>query len=156
MTFVSATPAQGSYDSATGLWTVGSLASGSNVNLHLYARYTGGYSGQPIVNTASVDSFGQADSVPANDSASATITPKTADLRVQISVSDSGPEEFQAIAYTVKVKNQGPAALATGVVISDVLPAGSAMPPSAPPRAAMPAAQACGPWGIWPAAWKPC
>ena len=45
------------------------------------------------------------------------------DLQVTKTVSDTTPDEGQAVTYTVSVKNGGPAAV-TGVVIQDILPAG--------------------------------
>jgi hypothetical protein len=37
LTFVSSTPSQGTYDSATGLWTVGSIANGATATLQIVA-----------------------------------------------------------------------------------------------------------------------
>jgi uncharacterized repeat protein (TIGR01451 family) len=51
LTFVSATAAQGAYDSQTGIWEVGSVNNGANTTLQIAALVTGG---DPIKNTAQV------------------------------------------------------------------------------------------------------
>lgn len=40
LAYVSSTPSSGSYDSATGIWTVGTLASGTNAKLNITAKVT--------------------------------------------------------------------------------------------------------------------
>ena len=40
LTFVSATPSTGSYNSGTGVWTVGNLANGASASLSLVATVT--------------------------------------------------------------------------------------------------------------------
>lgn len=70
-TFVSSSPSTGSYNSATGVWTVGTLADGASATLAITAlvRPTGTY-----LNSANVSSD-NTDPVPGNNSASAGATP---------------------------------------------------------------------------------
>jgi uncharacterized repeat protein (TIGR01451 family) len=69
---ITSTPGQGSYDPATGLWTVGSLAPAGSASLVLTARVTarGG-----LTASATLVSLDQFDSTAADDSAAVVITP---------------------------------------------------------------------------------
>jgi Domain of unknown function DUF11 len=71
LTFVSATPSQGTYSAATGAWTVGTLANGANVTLQIQATVAGS---SAMSNTATVTASGT-DPVPSNNSATVTVTP---------------------------------------------------------------------------------
>ena len=127
LTFVSASPTA-AYNSATGVWTVGSLASGDSSMLQLVARVenTG-----DKTNTAEVTALEQFDinSQPGNgvasenDQASVTITPASADLSITKSVDDASPNVGQTITYTVTVNNAGPD-VAENVMVRDTLPSG--------------------------------
>lgn len=70
LTFVSATPSQGTYNSTTGIWSVGNLSSGSSVTLQLVA--TGTTAGS-IPNTAQITALDQSDPNPDNDQAGAEV-----------------------------------------------------------------------------------
>ena len=120
LTFVSATPSQGTYDGMTGLWTVGTLASGAAATLPIQARVD---SPDARFNAASVSHADQFDPNPGNNRAGALEVPQRADLAVGKSVSDPTPNVGDTITYTVRVTNNGPDA-ATGVTVQDVLPAG--------------------------------
>jgi uncharacterized repeat protein (TIGR01451 family) len=79
LTFVSSTPSQGSYNSATGLWTVGPINSSASATLTITATVTG--TGTKTL-TASVAASDQADpdSTPGNsasedDRAQVSVTP---------------------------------------------------------------------------------
>jgi uncharacterized repeat protein (TIGR01451 family)/fimbrial isopeptide formation D2 family protein len=79
-TFVSATPSQGTYNSSTGFWTVGSLNKSSNATLQIVARVN---ASGVYANTAQVSAANETDpdSTPNNNNASeddqqsVTITP---------------------------------------------------------------------------------
>jgi len=81
LTFVSSTPSQGTYDNTTGIWTVGTLNSGSSVNLQVTATVS---STVVSTNTAQVNAANQfdIDSTPGNsiatedDQSSVTINPQ--------------------------------------------------------------------------------
>jgi uncharacterized repeat protein (TIGR01451 family) len=128
MTFVSATPSVGTYNNTTGVWTVGSLASGANATLAITAT-TNAIGAK--TNTAEVAASGQfdPDSTPGNnqaaedDQASVTVTPTVSDLSVVKTVNQAGTPFGQNAIFTVTVANAGPDA-ATGVQVTDLLPAG--------------------------------
>src|SRR5262249_17250139 len=68
LTFVSATPSQGTYDSLTGLWTVGTVTGRAAPTLQILARVD---SPDPVTNTASVNHADQFDPASGNNTASA-------------------------------------------------------------------------------------
>jgi hypothetical protein len=68
LTFVSATPAQGTYSSGTGVWNVGALASGASTTLSIVATVT---TTGPVANTARKTAQNEPDPNPVNDVSSA-------------------------------------------------------------------------------------
>src|SRR5262249_52262808 len=76
---VSATPSQGTYDSTTGLWTVGDVARGQVLTLQVVALVV---SPDVQTNTAAVAFANERDPDLSNNQASATETPQLADLSV--------------------------------------------------------------------------
>jgi uncharacterized repeat protein (TIGR01451 family) len=123
VTYASDTPSQGSYESATGLWTVGSIAAADSATLAIAATVDPGTAGATITNSASVTAADQGDPVSANNADSVAIVVPSVDLEMAKAVSDSTPDEGDSIVYSVTVRNLGPDG-ATGVEITDVLPAG--------------------------------
>jgi sortase (surface protein transpeptidase) len=71
LTFVSATPGQGTYTSGTGAWNIGSIASGASTTLTVMARVT---TTGPVTNTASRTFQNEPDPNSINDVSSAVIT----------------------------------------------------------------------------------
>lgn len=136
MTFVSSTPSQGSYDSGTGVWTVGSVANGGTATLQILASVD---SSGTITNTAEVTASDQADpdSTPNNnvaaedDQDSAGLTGSIADLSLTKTVDSASPNVGDNITFTLTAANAGPDS-ATNVVITDVLPAGLTFVSSTP------------------------
>ncbi|MEI8306987.1 MAG: DUF11 domain-containing protein, partial [Chloroflexales bacterium] len=128
LTFVSDTPSQGSYDAASGVWTVGTLPVSTTTTLLIHARVTGV---GPYTNTAQVSASDQhdPDSTPGNgnpsedDQASVILTPQVADLSVRKTVDNPTPNVGDIVTFTIAVANAGPSN-ATGVAISEPLPAG--------------------------------
>jgi uncharacterized repeat protein (TIGR01451 family) len=120
LSFVSATPSQGTYASATGVWDVGTVTTGSPQTLQLLAKVV---SPSAQTNTASASHADQLDPNAGNNAASATETPKQADLGLAKTISDSTPNVGDTVTFTVTLSNGGPGA-ATGVQVSDLLPAG--------------------------------
>ncbi|MFN2465389.1 MAG: hypothetical protein ABR598_03885, partial [Candidatus Dormibacteria bacterium] len=120
LTFVSATPSQGTYTSATGAWNVGALANGAGATLQLVATVT-----TPGVhtNTATKTGEDQPDPNPGNDSASASVNALQADMAVTKTVDNATPTVGQNVTFTVTATNNGPND-ASGVVLTDLLPAG--------------------------------
>ena len=109
-----------SYDSATGLWTIGDLDAGSSITLIIRARVDAGASAQaqPIINNATISAVDQTDSNPANNDDDAQITVNGLDLRLEKIVNNAFPQEGDTIIYTLRVTNLG-AANATGVQVTD-------------------------------------
>src|SRR5262249_30789830 len=120
LALVSATPGLGSYDGATGAWTVGALANGARATLLLAARVT---APGPRTNTAAVSAADQFDPDSGNNSASATETPQLAELALAKTVSNPAPNVGDTITFTVTLANRG-ADAATNVTVQDLLPAG--------------------------------
>jgi len=74
LTFVSANPGT-AYTSATGVWSVGTLANGASTTLVLVATASGAV-GTAVTNTASVSRSDQSDPNTGNNSASVVVTPR--------------------------------------------------------------------------------
>jgi uncharacterized repeat protein (TIGR01451 family) len=118
-TFVSAIPAS-AYDSGTGAWTIGSLASGASTSLTITATVNpcGNY-----LNTATIGGE-QNDPNPDNNSDDACTTPvPQADLAIVKTVDNATPNVGSQVTFTLLANNHGPSD-ATGVSVADPLPDG--------------------------------
>jgi uncharacterized repeat protein (TIGR01451 family) len=111
------------------VWTVGTLAPNTSATLtipatRLIASFT--------VNVAEVTASDQSDpdSTPGNnvvgedDQASVTVPSQSVDLAVAKSVNNPTPSVGQTVTFTIAVTNTSTSFIATGVGISDALPAG--------------------------------
>ncbi|MFT5580832.1 MAG: putative repeat protein (TIGR01451 family)/gliding motility-associated-like protein [Psychromonas sp.] len=119
-TFVNAVPSIGTYSNVTGLWTVGSINSGSGASLTITASVnaTGDYS-----NTAYVEGD-EGDPNPPNNASAITLTPvPQSDLTLSKSVNNSTPDVGSNVIFAIAISNNGPSA-ATGVSVMDTIPAG--------------------------------
>ena len=83
VTFVSATPSQGTYDGTTGIWTVGTVTTAAPLTLALEAVVV---SPRRQVNTARIFHSDQYDPDNGNNAATATVTPQQADLALSKTV----------------------------------------------------------------------
>ena len=132
LSFVSATPSKGVYDSGTGLWTVGTVTTTTPQTLQLSAVVV---SPKRQRNEARILTADQADPVEGNNKARATETPQQADLELKKTVSNRAPNVGDTITFTVTLTNKGPDS-ATNVGVFDQLPAGlsfvSAIPSKEP------------------------
>lgn len=119
---------QGSYDPASGRWSVGSVPAGGAATLRITARVL---SFARIVNTAEVTRSDQPDpdSTPGNndptedDQSSAALDPQSADLSLTKRASTTRPSLGGEVTFTIELLNSGPA-VATGVRVTERLPEG--------------------------------
>ncbi len=120
LTYVSNTASQGSFDSTTGIWTLGALANGASATLtmHVSVVTAGDYT-----NTASVTHADQYDPNSANNQASASLSTRVADIAVAKTADHATPAVGTDVTFTVTASNGGPDD-ATQLVIHDPLPAG--------------------------------
>ncbi len=121
LTFVSSA-GSGSYNNASGLWNIGALNTGTTATLTLTVTVNVGTSGA-LTNTATLSAVSPTDVVPANNSASVTLSVGGADLALSKSVSKSIVTSGEDVAFTLSLRNYGPLD-AANVVIKDLLPAG--------------------------------
>ena len=130
LTYVSDTGG-GAYDNTTGVWTIGSLASGANTTLQITAlvNATGPYDNVAELTAATSDDL---DSTPGNndptedDQDNALITPAVqADLSLTKVANPTEVMLGDNVTYTINVTNDGPADT-TGVTVTDLLPGGLA------------------------------
>ena len=139
-TFVSADPdSPGVYDPATGVWTIGDLASERITSMELVAivERTGDYTNTALVSGDVIDVN------PSNDTDSVTPIPKIIDLTIVKTVDNPTPLVGENIVFTLKATNSGPAN-ATGVTVRDVLPSGYTLVSAT----ASQGSYAAGVWGI--------
>ncbi|HEY7812666.1 MAG TPA: DUF11 domain-containing protein, partial [Nakamurella sp.] len=122
-TFKSATPPAGTgYDTASGLWTVGTLASGQSVSMpiQLIASGIGIF---PV--TARKSAENEHDPNLANDTSTLDIDPNLNDLQLTIAADTTSPVIGQQVSYLLTLRNLGPTD-AAGVIVTDQLPTGLA------------------------------
>jgi uncharacterized repeat protein (TIGR01451 family) len=147
LTLVTATPSQGSYTSATGLWSVGTVTTGTPATLAIVATVTGS---SPVTNTATISSSNQFDPNAGNNSATVTLTPQPAgagaDLALAKTVSNATPTVGSNVTFTITLTNNGPVT-ATAVAVTDFLPAGLTFVSATPSQGTY--ASATGVWTVW-------
>ncbi|MBI5459356.1 DUF11 domain-containing protein, partial [Methanobacterium sp.] len=106
------------YDSATGIWNIGTLAPGESLILTLTAYVNKVGSIISYANTTAQDQY----ETNAYDSKSLTITvPNAADIAVAMTATTYTPRVGNDFYITITVTNNGPST-ATGVQITDLLP----------------------------------
>ncbi|MFM8272026.1 MAG: SdrD B-like domain-containing protein [Gemmata sp.] len=119
----------GAYDPATGVWSIGTLASGADAVLRVTARVlaTGSYTNAAQVQTADQldpDSTPGDNSTAQDDDDSVTLAPvPVADLSLTKTADNNTPFVGDNVVFTVTVTNDGPSG-ATGVTVTDLLPSG--------------------------------
>jgi uncharacterized repeat protein (TIGR01451 family) len=121
LTFVSASPSQGTFTPGSGVWSVGTVTTSTPQTLQISATVV---SSSAQTNTATITHGDQFDPNTANNSASANINPQQqADLALSKTVSNPSPSVGTQITYTITLSNLGPSP-ATNVTVNDLLPAG--------------------------------
>ena len=123
LTYASHLAGQGTYDSLSGVWTVGALAVGATAELQITATVDEGTSGTAITNRARISGADMADLLPADNAAEAVVHVVSVDIGLGKSATPSAPAENGLVTYAVVATNFGPDA-ATGVAVTDLLPAG--------------------------------
>jgi uncharacterized repeat protein (TIGR01451 family) len=126
LTFVSSSVTQGSYDSATGLYTIGTLNAGSSATLTLVGTVDIGEGGNTITNVTTAASGDQPDPGTAGDDLTeAVLVDADANLVTvkTLASGDSTPDEGDTVSFDIQVTNNG-TAQATNVSLTDTLPAG--------------------------------
>src|SRR5262249_40643103 len=98
LTFVSATPSQGSYSNTSGVSHVGTVTQPTPLTLQLQATVV---SSNAQTNTASIPHASQPARRSSNHSASATATPQQADLALTKAVSNARPNVGDVITFTI-------------------------------------------------------
>lgn len=116
-TLTTTTTSAGSYDVATGLWTIGDLAANASVTLDLSLMVS---SSGPIRNTATVIS-NQLDADFSNNISHLLIAGAVADIAMSISASQTNPVVGESVTITATARNLGPDA-AEGLTVNAPIP----------------------------------
>jgi len=120
LSFVSATPTQGTFTSSTSLWEIGSIVKGAEPSLTIKALVI---SSDNYLSISKVISADQYDNVTSNNEVQLTIFPTESDLLVEMAVENSNPNVGDNLKFSVKVTNLGPDET-TNVLITDLVPNG--------------------------------
>lgn len=96
----------GVYDA--GVWNVGALAPGEQVELTLDVQVDEGAAGTTITNTASILSADLPDPDPSNDTASVDVFVRGADLALDHAVEPGSAAPGEAVTFTTTLTNAGP------------------------------------------------
>ncbi|MEO8581521.1 MAG: DUF11 domain-containing protein [Patescibacteria group bacterium] len=144
LSYLSHSTATGNFNSTSGIWDIGNLATGSTVSLTLTAQVN---TTSPVTNYSQITASSptDSDSTPGNNSGNGTVpheddddsvvlTPQStptntppavsADLSLTKQISNSTPKVGENITYTVTVYNAGPND-ATNVTVSEPLVGGT-------------------------------
>ncbi len=111
LTFVSATPTQGTYSNVSGLWTVGTIGLNATATLTVNATVNLGTTGQSIVNSATVtDGGGGSDPNPPNNTTTVTIVPLPCPTPTFLSAPVATPSTARAgqpVSFSVVASDAG-------------------------------------------------
>jgi uncharacterized repeat protein (TIGR01451 family) len=110
----------GTYDSSTGVWTVGSVSSGGSKSLLITAQVNA----LSTDNVATISASDQHDPDGTNNTSDRPVSVQPlADLSLAASVSPTSVNQGGQATYTLTLHNAGPSD-ATGIVVTNALPAG--------------------------------
>ena len=118
--FISAS-GNGTYDSTTGIWTIGTLANGENAILQIVAQIIA--SNTQITNIAGINGTNYDQNTTNNESNTTVTVDPASDLGITKTVNNTHPNYLQNVTFTINVHNYGPDD-ATGVTVTDKLPSG--------------------------------
>ena len=120
-TFWSASTASGTYDLATGVWTVGNITAGATATLIIVLAVNDDVAnGDTVVNAVGIT--GENGETLENPLTVETDTPvKMPNLSIEKSTSQTHVQAGEDITYTITVTNRGPGD-ATGVVVMESIP----------------------------------
>ena len=120
------TVSQGTYDPVTGLWTIGTLADGGVATLTLEGIVDVGQGGSTITNVTTAATGDQPDPTTDGDDIDEEVVVDNSANLVTVKTlggGDATHDEGGTVTFEVQVTNNG-AAQATGVNLTDLLPAG--------------------------------
>ena len=127
VTLVGGTVTQGSYDPATGIYTIGTLNVGASAIITIDATVDAGQAGNTIINVTTAATGDQTDPSTVGDDLDETIVVEdnTTDLVTvkTLASGNSTPDEGDIVTFDITVTNSGPG-IATNVDLTDLLPAG--------------------------------
>ena len=155
VSYNSSTPSTGTFNDATGIWTIGDMANGTSESLVINTTVVDISS--PITNFAQVETADQddVDSTPGNDTNGTpdeddeddvTITPQAPlviDLELTKTADVSTAANGDIVNFTLTVTNNGPDD-ATGVSVEDIIPSGLSYNSASPSKGSYSDAN-----GIW-------
>ncbi len=118
--FVSAT-GSGTYNAATGVWTVGNLANGADATLKIVAQVT--ISNGKATNIAVINETNYDQNNTNNQGNTTVVVGPASDLSITKTASASKINYLGQVTFTLTARNNGPDA-AAGVTVTDKLPAG--------------------------------
>ena len=118
LTYVSSTTTQGTYNSATGVWTIGSLPNTASATMTITATIDAGTAGTTLTNTALRSASSPPDSDPTNDSASAVLRVLNPSMTVVKSSTTTSLSAPGTVTYSYLVTNTGNVTL-TGISLTD-------------------------------------
>ncbi|MBK8444763.1 MAG: DUF11 domain-containing protein [Sphingobacteriales bacterium] len=136
--YISATASQGAFNNNTSTWTVGTLEVGATVTLDITVKVLEGGSFENVAQVATANEQ-DIDSTPNNDNGdqsedeedAVVVEGKQIDLELQKTASAQEVGVGEQFTYTITLVNKGPSD-ATGVAVTDQLPAGVTFVSAAP------------------------
>ncbi|WP_177192225.1 COG1361 S-layer family protein, partial [Chitinophaga arvensicola] len=141
---VNPTPSVGTFNKATGIWTIGNMAAGKTESIALIVKVLG--KGTSYGNTATITTTTKDNNTTNN---TATVPPATVravtDLQIEKTVDKATADAGTKVVFTLKATNKG-ASPATNVKVTDLLPSGFTFESVQPSNAAYVASS--GEWAI--------